>query len=214
MRFLATFLALASIIHAAAPEELRYRAEVLAEGMPQPIEFQIAPDGRIFWIELAGKVRLLDPKTGHITEVGTLDVWNNQESGLIGMALDPQFARNHWMYLLHSPKDFEGQHLSRFTIKDDQLDLASESILLKYAEQRRECCHHAGCHWKSGANHGRACHCIHCRHCPTWILLRWVVAQWPHRPGDCRRCFRCRSRVGHFLVGPLPVVHRLPVPHS
>ncbi len=145
MKFLALFLALASLTHAAAPEELRYRAEVLAEGMPQPIEFQIAPDGRVFWIEIAGKVRLLDPKTGHIAEVGALEVFNAQENGLIGMALDPQFAQNHWMYLLHSPKDFEGQHLSRFTITDDKLDPASEKILLTYPEQRRECCHHAGC---------------------------------------------------------------------
>lgn len=143
--FAPLFSLLPSARGAEAPEALRYRAEILAEGMPQPIAFQIAPDGRIFWIELAGKLRLLDPKTGRISQVAELEVYNAQENGLMGLALDPQFATNHWLYLLHSPKGFEGQHLSRFTVTaDDKLDMASEKILLTYPRQRRECCHHAG----------------------------------------------------------------------
>ncbi|MCA9200823.1 MAG: PQQ-dependent sugar dehydrogenase, partial [Planctomycetales bacterium] len=44
----------------------------------------------------------------------------------------------------YSPPDFSGQHISRFHLDGDRLDLDSEKLLLKYEEQRRECCHHAG----------------------------------------------------------------------
>ena len=38
-----------------APPEARYKVEVLATGMPQPMELELAADGRIFFIEIAGK---------------------------------------------------------------------------------------------------------------------------------------------------------------
>jgi cytochrome c len=128
----------------AQPEDFRFRYEVLATGMPQPMTMQMAPDGRIFFHEIAGKLRLLDPATREVKEVGHIEVTTAQENGLLGMALDPAFAQNGWIYLMHSPKDYDGQVVSRFTVKDDRLDMASRKDLLSFPEQRRECCHHAG----------------------------------------------------------------------
>lgn len=116
----------------------------LATGLQRPMELEVAPDGRIFFIELAGQLRILHPDGGRITEAGTLEVTTQQENGLIGLALDPDFATNQWIYLQYSPPDFSGQHVSRFTMKGDMLDLESEKLLLKFEEQRLECCHHAG----------------------------------------------------------------------
>src|SRR4029079_13714320 len=65
-------------------------------------------------------------------------------NGFLGFALDPAFKDNHWIYLYYSPTNFVGQRLSRFSMKEDQLDLASEIKVLEFGEQRRECCHHAG----------------------------------------------------------------------
>jgi cytochrome c len=132
-----------SLVHA-APEDFRYQYEVLANDLPQPMTMHQAADGRIYFHEIAGKVRILDPVSKKITEVGKLDVFNSQENGLLGMALDPNFATNGWVYFLHSPKDFDGQFISRFTIKDDTLQMDSRKDLLSWHEQRRECCHHAG----------------------------------------------------------------------
>ena len=53
-------------------------------------------------------------------------------------------ATDNYHYLQYSPPNFIGQHVSRFTLVDGKLDPASEKLLLKYEEQRRECCHHAG----------------------------------------------------------------------
>ncbi|MEX2215535.1 MAG: PQQ-dependent sugar dehydrogenase [Phycisphaeraceae bacterium] len=122
----------------------RFEIEVLATGMPQPMEVEVAPDGRVFFIELGGKLRAYKPDAKQVIEVGTLNVWAQQENGLLGMALDPKFSENRWIYLQYSPPDYSGQHISRFTLDGDKLDMASEKVLLKFEEQRIECCHHAG----------------------------------------------------------------------
>ena len=122
----------------------RFEKTVLAEKLVQPIEMEIAPDGDIYLIELGGVLKRLDSKSGHQEVIGTIAVTTAQENGLIGMALDPNFANNGWIYLQYSPPDFNGQHVSRFTLRDGKLDLNSEQILFRYEEQRRECCHHAG----------------------------------------------------------------------
>lgn len=157
-----TILIASAVSLLAAPvEDFRFRVEKLAEAMPQPMELELAPDGRIFFNEYNGKLKLLDPKTKQIVQVGELKVFTGQENGFLGFALDPKFAENGWIYCLYSPVGYDGQALSRFTIKADVLDLASEKVLLKYEEQRKECCHHAGSvefgpdgnlYWSAGDN--------------------------------------------------------------
>ena len=122
----------------------RFEATVLASGLMRPMELEVAADGTIYFIELEGDIKAVEPLSGQIAEVGRLKVTTEQENGLIGMALDPDFATNHWIYLQYSPPDFEGQYISRFTLVDDKLDLSSEKLLFKYNEQRKQCCHHAG----------------------------------------------------------------------
>lgn len=122
----------------------RFEAVTLARGLERPMELTVAPDGRVFWIELGGKLRIWKPDTGQIVEAGQLEVFVEQENGLIGLALDPAFADNQQLYLMYSPVEYPGQHLSRFTMNGDQLDCASEQLILRFEEQRRECCHHAG----------------------------------------------------------------------
>ena len=103
----------------------------------------MAPDGRIFFNELAGKLKIWKP-SGEVVEAGTIPVFEGQENGLLGFALDPKFEQNQWIYLLYSPTNFVGQRLSRFQMDGDRLDFATETEVFKFGEQRRECCHHAG----------------------------------------------------------------------
>ena len=140
-----SLLLLSSLLGAGeAPPDYRFTVETLLEGMPQPMELEIAPDGRIFFNEFGGKLRIFDPRTRQTVEAGHLEVWNGQENGFLGFALDPDFATNHWIYCLHSPKDFDGQHLTRFTMVGDRLDKGSAVLVLAFEEQRKDCCHHAG----------------------------------------------------------------------
>ena len=122
----------------------RFEVTPLVSGLRQPMELSIASDGSIYFIELEGKLQRLDRKTNKVELVGEVKITTAQENGLIGMTLDPKFAQNGWVYLQYSPPDYPGQHISRFTIVDGKLDLTSEKLLLKFEEQRKECCHHAG----------------------------------------------------------------------
>ncbi len=38
----------------------RFEVNVLASGLIQPMELAVAPDGRVFFIELAGKLKMYD----------------------------------------------------------------------------------------------------------------------------------------------------------
>ena len=122
----------------------RFEVHEIAGGLVQPMELDIGPDGEIYLIELGGALKVIDPATGESTQIGKLTVTTEQENGLIGLALDPDFATNHWLYLQYSPPDFSGQHVSRFTLTDGVLDRESEKVLYTYEEQRLQCCHHAG----------------------------------------------------------------------
>lgn len=134
-------------IHLAAKEPIedyRFKVEVLAVGLAQPLQLKLSPDGRIFFNELKGSLKIWKPTTQTVVEAGNVPTFAAQENGFLGFALDPHFARNNWIYLYYSPTNYSGQRLSRFVIRGDVLDSASEKVMLQFGEQRRECCHHAG----------------------------------------------------------------------
>ena len=144
---LVAFVAATTLVRGTAAEPFdpaRFEVVPLAGGLQQPMELAVAPDGTVYFIEYAGRLLALDRGDATPRLVGTLDVTTAQENGLIGLALDPAFADNGHVYLQYSPPEYPGQRVSRFTIRDGTLDLASERTLLEFEEQRKECCHHAG----------------------------------------------------------------------
>ena len=131
---------------AALPDPTRFVKTVLADNLTEPMEFEMLPDGKIILIERRGAIKIFDPSTGLINIVHKLPVHSEEEDGLLGLALDPNYAQNHWIYLYYSPVGEESaNYLSRFSFVADSLDRASEKLLLKVAVQRVECCHAAGC---------------------------------------------------------------------
>ncbi|MFG1810864.1 PQQ-dependent sugar dehydrogenase [Streptomyces sp. NPDC049040] len=106
-----------------------------------PLELDIASDGRVFFIDMLGDVRIINT-SGTTVTAGHLDVFTANESGLLAMALDPAFATNHWIYLYYSPAATSVDRLSRFTINGSTMDMASEKVVMDVPVQRAECCHH------------------------------------------------------------------------
>ncbi|MBD5786968.1 ThuA domain-containing protein [Cellulosimicrobium terreum] len=128
--------------------DANYQKVVLDDDVASPMGLQVAPDGRVLYIERAGQVRIIDPETSTTSTAGRLQVHTAQENGLLGIELDPDFEDNGWIYLYYSPDsdliDSPHQRLSRFTLDGDTLDLASEHVLLQVPHQRSECCHSGG----------------------------------------------------------------------
>src|SRR2546423_651799 len=135
----------------ARPEENRFTRVVLAEKLDEPIELAVLPDERVLFIERHGYVNLYKPTDGHVRRIATIPVStkyadsSQAEDGLLGLAADPNFAANGWLYMYYSPAGPEAKNvLARFQMKGDSLDLASRKNLLEIPTQRLKCCHTGG----------------------------------------------------------------------
>lgn len=108
-----------------------------------PTKMKIAEDGRMFFVNVGGTVWTFDPKTSvtttlaHIAVVGGGTAW-----GLVGMALDPAFVTNNWMYLMYSakPVGFPAAPVSyqiwRYTVAAGKLDVAGGKMVIEYAADK------------------------------------------------------------------------------
>ncbi len=121
-----------------------FEKQVLMTALTDPMELAVAPDGTVYVVERGGAILQWDPRTGMQQRIGYIPVYMIIEDGLLGLALDPDFEDNGWMYVFYGPADGSDSRLSRFTIKDDAVDPASEKILLHVPMQREACCHAAG----------------------------------------------------------------------
>jgi glucose/arabinose dehydrogenase len=118
---------------------------VLDSTTTDPIELDIAPDGRVFYIERRGVIKIWHPDTESITLAGYLPVTIEEEDGLMGLAFDPNFTENGWIYLYYAPPEGPPRNqLSRFTVDGDRVDFKSERKMLTVPTQRDECCHTGG----------------------------------------------------------------------
>ncbi len=126
------------------PYEWEFKVDVLTTNLNEPMELEALPDGRIMFIERPGAVHVFDPSTGFDSIVNEIPVAYGLEDGLLGMALDPDFEQNGWVYLYHSPLNESLNRISRFTFDGSRLDLASEVAVLDVGTQRETCCHAGG----------------------------------------------------------------------
>jgi glucose/arabinose dehydrogenase len=77
--------------------------DVTASGLTLPTVFAFAPDGRIFIGQKDGNVKVVENGALLPTPYYTISNLNNYgDRGLIGLALDPQFASNGYVYLSYS----------------------------------------------------------------------------------------------------------------
>ncbi len=142
---LATVLALGA--SPAGAQESNFEKVQLVSDSLNPMTLDVAPDGRVFYIERFGDLRVWDPGTEDTTTIGTISVYGGLENGLLGLALAPDFDQSSELYLHYSvpPQATLTQRISRFTLDaGGELDVASEEAIYEYTHQRDTCCHSAG----------------------------------------------------------------------
>ena len=140
----------------AKPDDNRFTKVVLAQRVEEPMQFQIMKDGRVIYAERKGKLKVYDPKTGKISIIGQFAVTNQYisqtgevsegEDGLQGVILDPDFDKNHWLYVYYAPigKDSVNS-LVRFNWDGKgPITESSKKLILNVKVQRYECCHVGG----------------------------------------------------------------------
>ena len=98
-------------------------------GSPTAMEF--APDGRLFVCLQDGRLRVIKNGTLLATSFVTLTVDSSGERGLLGIAFDPNFASNKFVYVYYTVSSAPiHNRVSRFTANGDVAVAGSETVLL------------------------------------------------------------------------------------
>ncbi|MEV5883933.1 PQQ-dependent sugar dehydrogenase [Streptomyces sp. NPDC052020] len=149
-----------------APAAAEFQQVTLAKGVAEtgePMTLAVLPDRSVLHTSRDGTLRLTDA-AGTTKVAGKLDVYSHDEEGLQGVAADPGFASNRFVYLYYAPRlntpagdapasgtaadftPFDGvNRLSRFVLRaDGTLDTASEKKILDVPASRGICCHVGG----------------------------------------------------------------------
>ena len=124
------------VIHAAQasgatfPQGFVERQVTSALNLPTVIQF--APDGRLFVCEQDGTIRVIKDDVMLPTPALQIPgVHMVGERGLMGIAFDPEFTQNGYIYAYYTVEDpVLHNRLSRFTVVGDEADVSSELRLL------------------------------------------------------------------------------------
>ncbi|MCU1266602.1 MAG: hypothetical protein JWM21_2920 [Acidobacteria bacterium] len=103
----------------------------VAIGLSSPTAMAFAPDGRLFICEEAGTVRII--KNGALLPApfATLNADPSHERGLLGIAIDPNFSANQFIYVYYTaPSPTVHNRVSRLTASGDVAVTGSEVVLL------------------------------------------------------------------------------------
>jgi cytochrome c len=90
----------------------------------------------VYFTERKGNLRRFDALQNRVVTLGRLNmqIAGTSSDGLLGIALDPGFKANRWVYLYYSRSGTGGTswRISRFTLNAarDQMDLNSEKVIL------------------------------------------------------------------------------------
>lgn len=111
------------------PAAFQPRVEVVATGLEVPWALAFAPDGRIFFTERPGRIRVIEGGRLRPEPVATLPVAATGEGGLMGLALDPNFAQNGYLYVMYTYRSGNAlrNRISRLTLRGQT---AGEEVVL------------------------------------------------------------------------------------
>ena len=130
-----------------------FENEVLATGFDLPTAIKFLPDGRMLVVELGGKIKVLPPPYTQadptpflqLTNVGSADDGTVAQQGIYDLALDPNFATNHFYYISYTAHTPNRDRLSRFTANATLTGTVPGSELIIYEDpQDADAEHHGG----------------------------------------------------------------------
>jgi len=105
---------------------------LVASGLAAPTSMTFAPDGRLFVTLQGGTLRVIKNGVLLATPFVSLSVDSSGERGLLGVAFDPQFASNHFVYVYYTvPGTPAHNRVSRFTANGDVAVAGSELVILE-----------------------------------------------------------------------------------
>lgn len=142
---LVQLFAVSALLAAAPPADF---ADTLVTNLASPTALAFTPDGRLLLTQQTGQLRVYQGTT--LVPTPALDltssICKNSERGLLGVAVDPAFTINHFIYLYYTHNPFPGDagacptgqptnvkipfnRISRFTLGDNNLATAEQILI-------------------------------------------------------------------------------------
>jgi len=103
---------------------------LVASGISNPTVMAFSPDGRIFVAQQSGELRIIKNGALLAQPFVSLSVNSSGERGLLGIAFDPAFTTNNYIYLYYTVSSATHNRISRFTANGDVVVPGSELVIL------------------------------------------------------------------------------------
>ena len=131
--FLLVLSALLSVVSLkAATLPSGFTESMVAGGISSPTAMSFAPDGRLFVCQQTGQLRVIKNGSLLASPFLTVTVDSAGERGLLGIAFDPNFASNQFVYIYYTvPGAPPHNRVSHFTANGDVVLAGSELPLLE-----------------------------------------------------------------------------------
>lgn len=131
-----------------AQGQVSFRVETVVGNLQVPWSIVWTPDGRMIFTERAGRVRVYESGKLRPEPLFTVpDVEPTGESGLMSIALHPQFASNQLLYLSYAYKG-DGQRVRVVRYRETSAGLSERKIIIDNIPAAQ---FHAGCRLRFGA---------------------------------------------------------------
>ena len=129
----------------------KFRVETVATNLEVVWSIVFAPDGRMFFTERPGRVRVIENGKLRAVPFFTVpDVELSGESGLMGMTLHPNFAENHFVYLAYAYQDASKNQTVRVArYRETGETLVEQKTIIEAIPASR---YHSGTRLKFGAD--------------------------------------------------------------
>jgi len=134
-------------IESSSTKEVSFKVETAVAGLQVPWSIVWSPDGRMFFTERPGRVRVV--VNGQLRPqplISVSDVEQSGESGLMSLALHPQFADNHFIYLSYAYKG-ASQLVRVVRYRETDTGLTDRKIIIENIPAAQ---FHAGCRLRFG----------------------------------------------------------------
>jgi len=127
----------------AQPVPVGWKSEVVAEGLEVPWSIIFTSTERMLVSERPGRIReIVDGKLNPNALYTFTDVVSIEESGLMGLAVDPNYAANHFFYACYTSQDQTGMFNRVVRLLDAGNEISLDAVILDNIPSAK---YHAGC---------------------------------------------------------------------
>jgi len=117
------------VVFAQEYPDLGVKVETFAENLDIPWSIVWDPDGTIFFTERSGNVKTIQDGIVSETPILSLDV-GGVEGGLLGIALDPNYSENRYIYLYYTYNDFLATQNKVVRYVESNLTLTEDKVVI------------------------------------------------------------------------------------